>query len=138
VPGDRPEGTPLGVPRRHQEERVEGDEREPVCAGAGQVELEQVRLDELQSAAGAPAGRCGPGPGPLEHRRIEVHRRDVEPGRGERDGDPAAACRELEDRAAGAGREGPVEVDISRIVDEIEVVQAGQRAARRGRLARRG
>jgi hypothetical protein len=44
-------------------------------------------------------------------------------GRRERDGKPAAAHGELKDRAAGAVGQGEVQVEIARVVDEVEVVQ---------------
>ena len=52
-------------------------------------------------------------------------------GLGQRDRDPAAADRELEDRAAGRAGQREVQVEVARVLEEVEVVQAGER--RRGR-----
>lgn len=45
----------------------------------------------------------------------------------ERDGQPPRAGAELEDRSACPGGQREVEVEVARILDEVEVVQAGQR-----------
>jgi hypothetical protein len=45
---------------------------------------------------------------------------------------PPAPHRQLEDRAAGTGGEGQVEVQVTRVVGQVQVVQAGERGRRRG------
>jgi hypothetical protein len=56
-----------------------------------------------------------------------VDARHAMAGLGERDGQPTGPDREFEDRTLGAIGERQVQVDIARVVDEIEVVQAGER-----------
>ena len=52
---------------------------------------------------------------------------DPVPGLGERDGQPPGPDGELEDRPAGPGGQREVEIEVARVVDEVEVVQAGER-----------
>ena len=62
---DRPERLPLAVAGREQEQRVQGDEREAERAGRREVEIEQVRLDDLEPSAARDGrrGRVAPEPG---------------------------------------------------------------------------
>ena len=99
-------------------------------ARSRQGQPEEVGLDELDPVAACRSrprrarsrARC-------EHRRIEVDGGDpvTRPPRAGRD--PAGACTELEDRAARPRRERQVQVEVARILDEVEVVEAGQGCA---------
>ena len=97
---------------------------------SGSREPEDVRLDELAVASRPPAARPRPRPGPVEHRRVDVDARDVVAGLGERDRQPSGAGGELEDRPAGPRREGEVEVEVARVVGEVEVVEPRERRGR--------
>jgi hypothetical protein len=55
-------------------------------------------------------------------------------GLGQGNREAAAADRELEDRPAGARGQGQVEVQVARVVEEVQVVQPGERG--RGRRIR--
>ena len=108
------------------------DEREPVRdrhrAGAG-------RGGPPRRSRVGPAGRPASAArrsGTVEHRRIDVDGRHPVAGGRERHGQPAASGGELEDRPVGPVGEGEVQVEVARIVDEVEVVQPGQRRRRRG------
>ena len=65
---------------------------------------------------------------------IDVDADDVIAVPGERHRDPARPDGELDDRAAGSPREGPVQVDVARILAEVEVVQARDRRGERFRI----
>ena len=79
-----------------------------------------------------PAWHAARGPRPIEHRRVEVDAGDRVTRFGQRDRQPTGTDGEFEDRAFGALGEREVEVEVARIVGEVEVVQARQRGRRRG------
>ena len=81
-----------------------------------------------RSSRGGPAGALS---GAVEHRRIEVDAGDRVARLGQRDGQPAGADGQLEDRAVGRVGQREVEVEVAGVVGEVEVVQA--REGRRGR-----
>ena len=115
------------VARRKSE--FSGDEREPERARRRKLQAEQVGLHELDSVRALRAcrrlpvgGRARASPGSRSTRG------DVVAGGGERNRDPARAAAELEDRAARPRREGEVQVEVARILDEVEVVEAGEGA----------
>ena len=84
----------------------------PKRAGVGQAEPDDVRLDEGQAVlAGVAADAASRAR--VEHRRVEVDAGDPVAGLGQRDGQPAAADRKLEDRAAGPVGEGEVQVEVA-------------------------
>ena len=120
---------------RQDEQRVEGDEREPETAGIGQAEPDDVRLDEGQPVLAG--GSAGPrGARPVEHRRIEVDAGDEVARLGQRDGQPAGPDRQLEDRTVDPVGQREVQVEVARIVGQVEVVQpreGGRRSRRSGR-----
>ena len=93
---------------------------------SGEPEVEQVGLDELELPAGSP--RPGALAGPGEHRGSTSTAVTAWPASGERDGDPAAARGQLEDRPVGAVGEREVQVEVARVVLEVEVVEPGERA----------
>ena len=108
----------------------------PYVPAAGRSQIEQVRLDELET------GRLRRRPRP---RRAGARAR-ASPGRGRPPVTswPAAAsgtasrpvpAAELEDRAAGPRGEGEVEVEVAGILDEVDVVEAGEGVAPRRRSA---
>ena len=124
VVGERLERRPLRAARLEHQERVEGDEREAVSARVGQPQTDEVGLDERRGVPStSPPGGRRAAAGAVEHRRVEVDAGDPVAGRGERDGQPAGPDRELEDRAAGPLGEREVQVEVARVVDEVEVVQ---------------
>ena len=53
---------------------------------------------------------------------------------GERDRDPPRPGGQLQDRAARPAGQGQIQVEVARILDEVEVVQAGQGPAGGGGL----
>ena len=69
---------------------------------------------------------------PGEHRRIDVDAGDEMAGLGQRDGQPPGTDREFEDRPVDAVRQRQIQVEVARIVGEIEVVQAREGGRRRG------
>ena len=126
VLGEGHEGRTLGRPVREHEDRVEGDEGEPEPAGVRQAQPDEVRLDEGQVLGRDRPGQCGTRLGPREHRWIEIDGRDpVATGR-QGHGQAPGPGRELEDRPAGPLGQGEIEVEVARIVDEIEVVETRQ------------
>ena len=127
--GQRPQRRRLGRPVGEQQQRVEGEERQPVPAV--QVEVDEVGLDELEAGRRVRAGGDGPRPGTGEHRRIEIDAGDRPAGRGERDGQPAGADGQLEDRAADPGGQGEVQVEVAGILEQVDVVEPGERLAGR-------
>ena len=129
VVGERLECGALGGPGRQHEQRVEGDERQAETAGVGQAQADDVRLDEGQAILAGVA--AGPPARPVEHGRVEVDAGDQVAGLGQRDGQPAGPDRELEDRTLGAIGQREIQVEVARVVDEVEVVQAGQGRRRR-------
>ena len=60
---------------------------------------------------------------------------------GQRDGEAPGPGRELEDRSAGPSGEGQVQVQVARVLGEVEVVEPGERdglgGRRRGQRGRR-
>ena len=98
--GHRRERLALGVARREEEQRVEGDERQPERAGGRAGRARACRPRRARSAARRPRRPRRAAPGPLQHRGIDVDRRDLVAGLRERHGDAAGARR----RARGSGR----------------------------------
>ena len=91
----------------------------------GRRELEEVRLDELETAVreihqGTPVAR------PREHRGVDVDGPDLVTCGCQRDGEPATPGGKLEDRAVRAVGQGEVEIEVVRIVAEVEVIQPGE------------
>ena len=85
-------------------------------------------------AVAFPARSAGT-PGPGQHRGVEVHAGHVVAGGRERDRQATRADGKLEDPATGPGGQREIEVEIARVIGEIEVVQA--REGLRVRLGRR-
>ena len=80
----------------------------------------------------SPAFPLDPLARPSEHGRVDVDAGDLVAGLGQRDGQPPAPDCELEDRAVGAVGQREVEVEVARVVDEVEVVQAREGGRGRG------
>ena len=97
----------------------------PNVSGLGQAQVDEVGLDERQPVDDARGGRAAAGA--LEHRRVEIDAGDLVAGLGQRDGQPPAADRQLEDRPTGAVGQGQVQVEVARVVGQVQVVEAGQR-----------
>ena len=98
---------------------------------SGSCRPEQVRLDEGQAVRRHP-GRLGPRPAPVEHGGVDVHGRDLVAGERQRNGQAAGAGRELQHGAVGAVGERQVQVEVARIVLEIEIVETGEGGRRGG------
>jgi hypothetical protein len=64
---------------------------------------------------------------PGEHRGVDVDRGDLVTGPGQRDSEAARARGELEDGSVGAGREGEVQGEVAGVLDEVDVIEAGER-----------
>ena len=128
--GERRHRLRLLAARPHQEHRVERDRGQAVRARLGEADRPRVALDEVEAAGDRRAGGRGCGAGPREHRRIEVHAGDVVPRRRERDGEAPAADGELQDRAAGPRGEREEQVEVARVLGQVEVVEAGERVGR--------
>ena len=102
----------------------------PKRPGVRQPEPDEVGLDERQAILAGRPSRASPRA--VQHRRVEVDAGDPVAGLGQRDRQPTGADGELEDRAVGALGQREVEVEVARVVDEIEVVQAREGVRRRG------
>ena len=50
--------------------------------------------------------------------------------------EPAGPAAELEDRSAGPSGQGDVEVEVARVLDQVDVVQAGEARVRSAVIAR--
>ncbi len=136
--GERGDGRRLSVAVTEQEQRVQGDERQPVVAGLPEPDVERIADLEAEAGRGPRSGARSTTPRPLEHRRIAVDAGDRVAGAGERHGQATGADRQLEDRAAGPIGEGGVQVEIARVVGEVQVVEAGERRRLRRRTGRPG
>jgi hypothetical protein len=93
----------------------------PKAAGVGQAQPDEVGLEEREPVRTAMS--AGATAGTIEHGRVDVDGGHLMTGLGERDREAAAARRELEDRAVGALGQREIEVQVARVVDEVEVVQ---------------
>ena len=91
------------------------------------MDIKQVGLDQLDPLAREALGR-GAFSRSVQHRRVEVDAGDTVARHGQRDGEPAATDGQLEDRAASSVGERAVQVEVARIVLQVEVVQARERA----------
>ena len=121
---DRLHDGSLSLPAPEGEERIEPDDRQPERARLGQAEADEVGLDEPDAGPCLQPGGGGPPAGPVEHCRIAIDGRYLVTRGGQRHGDPSRAGTHLEDRPAGPRGEGEVEVQVARVVREVEVVQA--------------
>ncbi len=98
-----------------------------------------VGLDEPDAVRHRRSGRPRAGSGPGDHRRVVVHPGDRPAGRGERDRQAPRADPELQDRTVRPGRQGEVEVEVARVVEQVDVVQPGERlGSGGGRLGLKG
>ena len=118
---DQHERRPLLMPLGHQEQCIQAQDRQPedrfLRAPDGQVGLDR-------GDAGRFAGRQSG-----EHGRVKVNGRDLVARFREGPDNPAAAGRQLEDRAARPLGEGQVQADvIAGILGQVEVIQAGKRS----------
>ena len=127
VRGERPERRALGRAGREEEQRVQGENARPNEPASGRRRSTQVAPRRASAGRGRAPARVGAPSGAVEHRRVEVDAGHVVAGLGERDGEPAGPDGELEDRAAGPPGQGEIEVEVARVLDEVEVVQAGER-----------
>ena len=101
----------------------------PNCGSPGR----RVRRCRPRPGSGGPRRHSrGPIACPGEHGRVDVDAGDLVARLGQRDGQPPGPDRELEDRAVGAVGQREVEVEVARVVDEVEVVEACQRGRGRG------
>ena len=120
----------LGGAGRQHEQRVEGDEREAEATGVGQAQPDDVGLDEGQPVLGRPSRWPVLEPGPASPGR---GRRRSPRGRPRPAGPPAGRSRRRSSRIGPLGPLGEreIEVEVARVVGQVEVVQA--RECRRGR-----
>ena len=121
---------PLGGPGRQHEQRVERDEREAEPAGVGQPQADEVGFDEGQAI------RSRRRPRARRRARSSIAGSRSTPvtsvaGLGQRDRQPAGPDGQLEDRAIGPIGQREIQVEVARVVGQVEVVQARER--RRGR-----
>ena len=86
-------------------------------------------MDELDRVQ-AKTGFRGAVAGTSQHRFVDVDRGDRVAGCRERDRETAGAGGQLEDRAVGPVGQRPIQVEIARILLQVEVVQARERASR--------
>ena len=61
-----------------------------------------------------------------QHGRVDVDRGDLVAGPSQGHRDSPRSCGEFQDRTAGPGRQGEVQVDVAGIVDQIHVIQPRQ------------
>ena len=76
-----------------------------------------------------------PGPGAIEHVAVVVDAGHVMAGCRQWNGDAAGPDGQLQDAAADAIGQRPVEVDVARVVGQVEIVEARQGGCRRGSSA---
>ncbi len=102
----------------------------------GRLEADEIGLDKLHPGpnGGIGSGRGFLGPG--QHRRIDIDRRHVVAGLGKRHGDAAGTAGDLQDRPSGSPGKRQVQVQVARVLRQVDVVQPGQRGGGLG-IARR-
>ena len=114
--------------QRHQEFSARNRSRTP----RRECGPDEVGLDQLEGAAAPRDLRRGPGPGAIEHVAVVVDAGHAMAGCRQRNGDAAGPDRQLQDAAADTIGERPVEVDVARVVGQVEVVEARQGGRGRG------
>ncbi len=98
---------------------------------SGRLQIEQVRLDEGQAVRQHP-GRLGTGPATVDHGRVDVDGRDLVTGARQRHGETTGPGRELEHGTVRPVGEREIQVEVARIVLEIEIVETGEGGRRGG------
>ncbi len=109
---------------------MSGNHRERERTRVRQADRPGIALQQAHAAGHLPACGVRSIPGTGEHCRVRVDAGDVVPCLRERDGEPSGTGGKLQDRAVGTRCERQQQVEIARIVLEVEVVQAGERCRR--------
>ena len=127
--GQRPHRRLLGRTGCQDQERIERDEGQTVGPGVGQGQPDDIGLDQ-----GQPVGRRAPLRSrscPIKHGRIEIDTGHRVAGLSQRDRQSTGADGKFEDRPVDPVCKREIEVEVVGVVDQIEIVQARQRAGGR-------
>ena len=134
--GQHTDRSSLVAPGSQEHQRVQGDERQAEPRLTDGSKAQEVGLHELQARSSLGAAPSSAEASSSEHGGVDVDPRDVITLGGQRNRKPARTYAQLEDRPTGPPCEGPVEVEVARVVDEVDVIQAGERLrAGLGRVA---
>ena len=133
VRGQRRDRAACSRARAHQEQRVEGDDRQPVARrrrrgapcgrrprrGAGDARRRRPAASAARLARASIAGSMST---PVTASPAAARGTAIRP----------RAAGELQDRAAGPAGQREVQVEVARVLGEVQVVEPGKRVGRRG------